>query len=150
MQTNSSYLENISALRNEREITRQELSKITKAAERVLGIFNGIITETMVSVDELRLFKIGEKVNLSVKVFFVKYYEDAHKMKFHTFLKPGGRYGVHEHDCKETTTIVKGHLIELLASNKVYEAGSVITYEPNVLHEPYCTEESQYDVTFEF
>jgi hypothetical protein len=57
-------------------------------------------------------------------------------MRFKTYLKAGGKYGIHAHDCNEYATVIKGHLIEMLNNKKVYNEGETVTYLANFLHEP--------------
>jgi hypothetical protein len=47
-----------------------------------MNAFRGIGTEYMVSIEELKQFKTGYNVQLSDKVTFVKYFEDAIKIVF--------------------------------------------------------------------
>jgi anti-sigma factor ChrR (cupin superfamily) len=68
-------------------------------------------------------------------------------MCFRTYLEAGGRYSQHKHNCQEITKVIKGHLIELLDNNKIYEVGQTVIYDSATMHEPYCTIESEYDVT---
>jgi hypothetical protein len=75
-------------------------------------------------------------------------YFDKVKMCFRTYLEAGGRYSQHKHTCQEITKVIKGHLIELLDNNKIYEVGQTVIYDSATMHEPYCTIESEYDVTF--
>lgn len=147
---NSSYHQQIEALRNERLKTREAFFEITKTAERVMNVLRGVSTEFMVTIEELKEFKIGQLIKLSSKVSFVKYYEDHLEMRFTTYLEPGGRYGIHKHNCEEITRVVSGHLIELLDDNKIYACGQRVVYKKDILHEPYCTIKSEYDVTFKF
>jgi hypothetical protein len=75
----------------------------------------------------------------------VKYFDK--KKCFRTYLEAGGRYSQHKHNCQEITKVIKGHLIELLDNNKIHEAGQNRYLRQRILHEPYCTIESEYDVT---
>jgi quercetin dioxygenase-like cupin family protein len=52
------------------------------------------------------------------KVSFVKYFEAEGEMRFKTYLKAGGKYSIHAHDCNEYATVIKGHLIEMLNNKK--------------------------------
>jgi quercetin dioxygenase-like cupin family protein len=61
--------------------------------------------------------------------------------------KTGGKYGIHTHDCDEYTTVVKGHLIEIL-NDKTYVEGETVVYFANSLHEPACEVDSEYYVIF--
>jgi hypothetical protein len=51
-------------------------------------------------------------------------------------------------DTVNTSTIAKnhksykGHLIELLDNNKIYEVGQTVIYDSATMHEPYCTIEN--------
>jgi hypothetical protein len=38
--------------------------------------------------------------------------------------------------------------LDRVANNKIYEAGQTVIYDKATMHEPYCTIESEYDVTF--
>jgi hypothetical protein len=144
----SEYDKEIEALRIERAANREKFHEITKSTEQAMNTFRGIGTEYMVSSDELKEFQVGYAVRVSEKVTFVKYFEDKVKMCFRTYLEAGGRYSQHKHNCQEITKVIKGHLIELLDNNKIYEVGQTVIYDSATMHEPYCTIESEYDVTF--
>jgi hypothetical protein len=51
------------------------------------------------------------------------------------------------HDCDDTT-VVKGHLIEILNNDKTYVEGETVVYFANSLHEPACEVDSEYYVIF--
>jgi hypothetical protein len=38
---------------------------------------------------------------------------------------------VNTSNCQEITKVIKGHLIELLDNNKIYEAGQTVIYDKN-------------------
>jgi hypothetical protein len=46
------------------------------------------------------------------------------------------------------TTVVKGHLIEILNNDKTYVEGETVVYFANSLHEPACEVDSEYYVIF--
>jgi hypothetical protein len=146
---NSKYEKEIAALRLKRDENRERFFALTKETEKAMQVFRGeVCTEHMITVDDLKEFKLFEIIVVSDKVSFVKYYQDDVKMCFKSYMKPAGRYGLHKHNCKEITKVVKGHLIELHQEHKIYEAGQTVIYDKEVVHEPYCTVESEYDVTF--
>jgi hypothetical protein len=57
------------------------------------------------------LVVLTEKVSLST--------EAEGEMRFKTYLKAGGKYGIHAHDRNEYATVIKGHLIEMLNNKKI-------------------------------
>jgi hypothetical protein len=69
----------------------------------------------------------------------VKYFEDKVKMCFRTYLEQEEST---QAQCQEITKVIKGHLIELLDNNKIYEVGQTVIYDSATMHEPYCTIES--------
>jgi quercetin dioxygenase-like cupin family protein len=101
-----------------------------------------------ISFDELKLFKIGERVSVNDEIDFEKTYEDDNKQVFLTYLEKGGAFGIHSHDCYEFCKVLKGNLIEKTRGLKSYGANEISIYAPNEKHTPYATENSVYEVIF--
>jgi quercetin dioxygenase-like cupin family protein len=148
MLENSDYNENIMHLRAERIEARAQFEKITNCITETMSILNGKSDKSMVTIEDFRAVPMNEVVDLTSKVSFIKTFENENEMHFKTYLKAGGKYGVHAHDCDEHTTVVKGHLIELLNERKTYNEGETVTYLANSLHEPSCEIDSEYHVIF--
>jgi quercetin dioxygenase-like cupin family protein len=148
MLESSNYELNIKYLRAERVAARFEFEKITECITKTMTILNGKGDVSLVTIADFKLVPLNELVMLTSKVSFIKVIDNDNEMHFKTYLKAGGKYGIHTHDCDEYTTVVKGHLIELLNNNKTYVEGETVVYFANSLHEPACEVDSEYYVIF--
>lgn len=109
----------------------------------------GDIQSTKISFDDLKLFKVGERVEVNEEITFKKTYQDKNKMEFLTYMLDGGTFGVHSHDCYEFCEILKGAFFEKTRGlTKVYGVGETIIYAPNEEHIPYATKDTTLRVTF--
>ncbi len=104
--------------------------------------------ETVITYNELKLFKIGQRNEVNDGVYFEKTYEDSERMTFLTYMMDGGSFGVHKHNCLEACKIIKGALIEKTRNYTAYGEGQTIYYPANELHTPYATVETLLEVTF--
>lgn len=104
--------------------------------------------ETVITYEELKLFKIGQRNEVNEGVYFEKIFEDSETMVFLTYMINGGSFGVHKHDCLESCKIVKGALIEKTRNYTVYGEGQKVYYSAFELHTPYATVETLLEVTF--
>jgi hypothetical protein len=148
MLESSDYEINIKYLRAERVAARFEFDKITECIAKTMTILNGKGDVSLVTMDDFRAVPLNELVNLTDKVSFVKVVCNEEEIHFKTYLKAGGKYGIHTHDGDEYTTVIKGHLIEMLNNNKTYVEGETVVYFSNSLHEPACQVDSEYYVIF--
>ncbi len=105
-------------------------------------------SETVITYDELKLFKIGQRNEVNEGVYFEKTYEDSERMTFLTYMSDGGSFGVHKHDCLEACKVIKGAIIEKTRNYTTYKDGQTIYYSANELHTPYATIETLLEVTF--
>jgi quercetin dioxygenase-like cupin family protein len=149
MLESKNYEEKIKNLRKERYEVRMQFEVITDNISSIMDNLNCREGNcSMVTVEDFKAVKIGEVIILTSKVSFVKVLEDEKEMHFKTYLKAGGKYGIHSHDCDEHTTVVKGHLIELLNKRRIYNVGETVVYPSKSLHEPACEIDSEYYVVF--
>jgi quercetin dioxygenase-like cupin family protein len=148
MYENNNYQDKINRLRAERVEARVEFRTITDTIIETIKGLNGQAKMPMVTIKQFQDVPLNELVVLSDKVSFVKVLQSENEMHFKTFLKAGGKYGIHAHDCDEYATVIKGHLVELLNHNKVYTEGETVVYLANTLHEPSCQIDSEYYVIF--
>jgi hypothetical protein len=148
MSEEKEYKDYISTLREERLHNRARVLSITAELSRVMGGLSGLSSDSMVSMRDFENLLIGEVVNISEDISIEKYKETDFETCFKTYVKAGGVFGVHQHDAEEHTTVLKGHLIELLDNKRLYSVGETVVYLSRVLHEPSCEVDSEYDVTF--
>jgi hypothetical protein len=148
MSEEKEYKELIAGLREERLSNREKVVKITAELTRAISGLNGGGNDSMVSIKDFEDLLIGEVVNINEKISIEKYRDTEFEICFKTYVKAGARFGVHQHDAEEHTTVLKGHLIELLDNKKLYSVGETVVYLSEVLHEPSCDVDSEYDVIF--
>lgn len=118
-----------------------------KKFEVVCGFDNEV--NTTITFGDLKLFKVGERIEVNENVTFEKTFESRNKMIFLTYMLNGGTFGVHNHNCYEICKVLKGSLFEKTRGlTKVYGVGESIIYTPNEKHIPYATDDSTYEVTF--
>jgi quercetin dioxygenase-like cupin family protein len=141
------YLNSINELRIERLDKRIEFGNITNNIEEIMRHLNGLGEDNMITINEFKDIKLNELILLSTSVSFVKLFQSDNEMHFTTYLKAGGKYGIHQHDCDEHTTVIKGNLVELL-DGIVYNEGETVIYLAGSKHEPSCTIDSEYFVVF--
>jgi quercetin dioxygenase-like cupin family protein len=144
------YKEYIEMLRVERLSKREQVNNLTDELKEIMRSLSGSSTleNKMVSLRGLEKLDIGEKIQISDDIGIQKYKETESEVYFRAFVKAGGKFGVHQHDVDEHTTVVKGHLIELTDNNKMYSVGETVIYLSRVLHEPSCKVDSEYRVIF--
>ena len=123
-----------------------EREKALKKLDIIFGFSND--EEVTISFDELKLFNRREVIEVSKEVSFEKIYQSDSKITFLTYMKEGGSFGVHNHDCFEIVRIIKGNLFEKTRGLKTYGEGDIIAYSPKETHKPYATKNSIYEVTF--
>jgi quercetin dioxygenase-like cupin family protein len=148
MSESKNYEDKIKTLRNERLEVRKQFTMLTDDLSDIIRRLNGEDENFMVTLEDFKAVKIGEIIVLTPKVSFVKVLENKSEMHFKTFLKAGGKYGIHSHDCDEHTTVIKGHLIERLNNKHTYLVGDTVIYLSQSLHEPSCEIDSEYYVMF--
>jgi quercetin dioxygenase-like cupin family protein len=141
------YIENIEYLRAERVEARVQFEKITNCITETMIKLNGKDDKSMITVEDFKSVPLNEMVLLTSKVSFIKILENENELHFRTYLQ-GGKYGIHSHDCNEYTTVLKGHLIEVLDNRKTYIEGETVVYLAYSLHEPSCEVDSEYYVVF--
>jgi quercetin dioxygenase-like cupin family protein len=88
---------------------------------------NGKDDKSMITVEDFKSVPLNEMVLLTSKVSFIKILENENELHFRTYLQAGGKYGIHSHDCNEYTTVLKGHLIDLI-TKKTYIEGETVVY----------------------
>jgi predicted nuclease with TOPRIM domain len=141
--------DNIKILKAQRNLYRNEFDRLNKEVTQMLRNFNSDEGEEVVSVKELESLEDGVPYYVNEKVMFIKQIStNPNVLEFHTYMKPGGKFGKQSHDVVESCEIVKGKLIEALREDKIYLAGETVTYDKFEVHKPYTDEVSIYHVTF--
>jgi hypothetical protein len=79
----------------------------------------------MITVEDFKSVPLNEMVLLTSKVSFIKILENENELHFRTYLQAGGKW-YYSHDCNEYTTVLKGHLIEVLDNRKTYIEGETV------------------------
>lgn len=126
------------------EVTR---AKALRKMEIVCGFDNK--NNVTITFEDLKIFKIGERIDVNDSVVFEKVSQTDNKMVFLTFMLDGGSFGVHSHDCYEFCKVLKGNLFDRKQNVlMVYSEGETVVYPPNQSHTPYATMNSTYEVTF--
>ena len=134
-------------IRIEREKMIESINAYSLEIEFMLDSFHKD-NKQVVTWEQLLLAPINEEFVINNNVKFVKYYEKDGVMKFTTYMKAGGAFGLHTHDCTEIVKIMQGSMIETTQANKVYKKGETCVYKADELHKPYAKEPSVYSVIF--
>lgn len=133
-----SYLKESENSRKSNEIRRNH----------ILNSFNSDTINEVIKFSDLKLLKVGERIEMNENISFEKTYQDNNKMVFLTYMLEGGYFGFHEHDCFEFCKILKGNLFEKTRGHQSFSTGDIIAYAPFEIHKPYATSDSTYEVTF--
>jgi len=137
--------EELEVLRTER---RKHKDRFQAAAQGIKLAFDNSLDDQEISFQDLSLFVVGDRVVINEKVEFVKTSQCDNKMVFLTYLKEGGTFGFHKHNCIEICEVVEGILIEPERNYKCFTEGETIIYAKNEIHKPYATRKSIYKVTY--
>ncbi len=142
----------IEELRAERESLRREHEELELQVESVLKKLSSNTGDTMVSWEDFKGIPINQMYPVNEKVVVFKYHQTDSVMKFNTYVKSGGTFGMHDHDVDEDVYVIKGNLVEETRGDKKYLKGSHIFYPAYELHKPKTDPNddviSEYDVVF--
>lgn len=147
MQTMDS-LNEIQALRAQRELMRMEMKQITSSIDDMLGRFCNDEGETLITAASMMMCNVGEMNQVNDKVRFIRQESEQDILHFITYVDAGGSFGVQDHDVVEICRVVKGHLIESMRDDVEIKMGESIQYEAFEKHKPRADLDSVYDVTF--
>lgn len=118
-------------------IIRSGLSKLDK---RNLKRWRDDKPET-ITKEFLDSAEVGKVYSLDNKVQFEKVLDQDGTYHFVTTMKPGGSFGVHNHDCYETCIPFIGSLhCPMKEGKKVYRKNEAVEFAPGELHAPYADE----------
>lgn len=104
-------------------------------------------TNILVSFEQLKLFKIGELIQMvdgvpnAITTTRIQSSDDKNTLAFRVEMKKGYKWKPHFHDCYETIVVYKGECKDLI-SGKIANKGMQMVIKPNTVHEIECTTES--------
>jgi len=124
--------------------------KLQNVSDKIDDIISGFDNDDNIRItfEELELIKLEDLIIVNEDVSFKKTFQDSNIMKFITYVKKGGSFGYHSHDCFEITKVLSGNLIERSYGMRSYAKDEIVMYSPLELHKPYSTMDSVYEVLF--
>jgi len=142
------FEEHIKEIREANNLSKVRVAFVPSSVSEMLNSFDSDTGETMVSWEQLREAKVGERNEVNSKVSFEKVDESDNHQRFLSYMEEGGSFGVQEHDCYEVCKILKGNLIEPLRGYSIFCEGDQILYAPYEKHKPQSSSQSIYEVIF--
>lgn len=142
------FEEHIKEIREFNNLSKIKVAFVPSSISNMLLSFDSDVGESLVTWEQLRQAKIGERNEVNSKVSFEKVDESDNHQRFLTYMEEGGSFGVQKHDCYEVCKIIKGNLIEPLRGYSIYSEGDQILYAPYEKHKPQSSSQSIYEVIF--
>lgn len=147
MEALSKHKEEMAVIRSIRLKEREKVNEDIRDTQSILDSFNGGYN-SIITFDELSTFEIGQRISLNENIDIEKTFQNENRVVFITYMKNGGEFGAHSHDCIERVKIVRGHLIDRKRGYNTYSQSQELFYAAGEEHEPYATLDSVYIVTF--